>query len=59
MQSKVFFLGGGLKSHLICKLYIYIYIQKIGVGIGCYGLRTGTQGMTLVGRGGIILISKT
>jgi hypothetical protein len=29
------------KPHFICKLYIYI--QQIGVRIGCYGLGRGTQ----------------
>jgi hypothetical protein len=55
-----------LKPHFICKLYI-LYIQQIGVIIGCYGLGRAThycpsiviRGMTLLGRGGIILISKT
>jgi hypothetical protein len=46
---------------------LYIYIQEIGVRIGCYGLGRGThycppvviRVKSLVRRGGIILISKT
>jgi hypothetical protein len=30
-----------LKPHFICNRYIYI--QQIGVRIGCYGLGKGTQ----------------
>jgi hypothetical protein len=30
-----------LKPHFICKLYMYI--QQIGVKIGCYGFGRGTH----------------
>jgi hypothetical protein len=56
-----------VETPFICNLYIYKYIQQIGVRIGCYGLGRGThycpsvviRVMSLVGSGGIILISKT